>query len=210
MEPYPVLVLQCTSAPALISATANSVWPLSDAKCSAVLLHSKHMPVPRRQSAKPRHLNRTVGNHSTNTRQPLSVRIAGATAKSTRADPWSERRSPPPAALSHPPPRPDAPRCAALCIGQGCTDQNTALVRSTGRTKEERHRRIPVSMAATTQVRVAAFSTSEPLDSARIRAGCIAPIAISTGGILTRLLEAVSATCLDESPVHPARFSSKL
>jgi hypothetical protein len=61
-------------------------------------------------------------------------------------------------------------------------------------------------MAATTQVKVAAFGTSEPLDAARIRAGCIAPIAISTGGILTRLLEAVSATCLDERPRHPARF----
>ena len=156
---------------------------------------------------------RTVGNHSTNTRQPLTVRIAGATAKSTRADPWSGRRSPPPAALSHPPRRPDAPRCAALCIGPGCTDQNTALVRSTGRTKEERHRRIPVSVAATTQVKVAAFGTSEPLDGAGIRAiitGCIAAIAISIGGIFTRLLEAVSATCLNERPRHPARFSSKL
>jgi hypothetical protein len=65
-------------------------------------------------------------------------------------------------------------------------------------------------MAATTQVKVAAFGTSEPLDGARIRAGCLAPIAISTGGILTRLLEAVSATCLNERPRHPARFSSKL
>jgi hypothetical protein len=64
-------------------------------------------------------------------------------------------------------------------------------------------------MAATTQVKVAAFSTSEPLDSARIRAGCIAPIAISNGGILTPLLEAVSATCLNERPRHPARFSSE-
>jgi hypothetical protein len=72
-------------------------------------------------------------------------------------------------------------------------------------------RRIPVSMAATTQFKVAAFGTSEPLDGAGISAiltGCIAAIAISTGGILTRLLEAVSATCLDERPLHPARFSS--
>jgi hypothetical protein len=65
-------------------------------------------------------------------------------------------------------------------------------------------------MAATTQFKVAAFGASEPLDSAGIRAGRIAPIAISNDGILTRLLEAVSATCLNESPRHPARFSSKL
>ncbi len=71
-------------------------------------------------------------------------------------------------------------------------------------------KRIPGSMAATTQFKVAAFGTSEPLDSAGIRAGLIAPIAISIGGILTRLLEAVSATCLNESPRHPARFSSKV
>jgi hypothetical protein len=57
-------------------------------------------------------------------------------------------------------------------------------------------------MAATTQVKVAAFRTSEPLDSTGIRPGCIATIAISTGGILTRLLEAMSATCLNESPRH--------
>jgi hypothetical protein len=66
-------------------------------------------------------------------------------------------------------------------------------------------------MAATTQVKVAAFGTSEPLDSAGIRAGRIAPIAYYTStGILTRLLEAVSATCLNERPRHPARFSSKV
>jgi hypothetical protein len=275
------VALQCTSAPALTSAIAVSVWPSCVAQCSAIHLHNQKQPLLQPQtrvdgpsaparSATQRHhdaaggLNRTrrspcsarprpprpapspspcgrsatpsaapsactastcpcpasnlrsqdsprtVGNHSTNTRKPLTVRIAGVTAKSTRADPCSGRRSPPPAALSHPPRRPDAPRCAALCIGPGCTDQNAALVCSTGQTKEERHRRIPVSVAATTQVKVAAFGTSEPLDGAGIRAGCIAPIANSTGGILTRLLEAVSATCLNERPRHPARFSSKL
>ncbi len=71
-------------------------------------------------------------------------------------------------------------------------------------------RRIPGSMAATTQFKVAAFGTSEPLDSAGIRAELIAPIAMSIGGILTRLLEAVSTTCLNERPRHPARFSSKV
>jgi hypothetical protein len=55
VEPYPSPSLQCTSAPAFTSAIAVSVWPLDDAKCSAVHLHSKHMPVPRRQFAKPRH-----------------------------------------------------------------------------------------------------------------------------------------------------------
>jgi hypothetical protein len=49
--PYPSLSSHCTSAAALASAVA--VWPSVDARCSAVRLHSKHMPVLRRQSAKP-------------------------------------------------------------------------------------------------------------------------------------------------------------
>jgi hypothetical protein len=67
--PYPPLSSHCTSAPALASAIAVAVWPCVDARCSAVRLHSKHMPVPRRQSAKPspsphrRHsLNDTLAN----------------------------------------------------------------------------------------------------------------------------------------------------
>ncbi len=40
-EPHPSLVLNCTSAPALTSAIAVSVRPLSDAMCSAVNLHSQ-------------------------------------------------------------------------------------------------------------------------------------------------------------------------
>ena len=51
--PYPSLFSHCTSAPALASAIAVAVWPCVDARCSAVRLHSKHMPVPRRRSAKP-------------------------------------------------------------------------------------------------------------------------------------------------------------
>ena len=38
---YPSLSLQCTSAPASISAIAVSVWPLDDAECSAVRLHTQ-------------------------------------------------------------------------------------------------------------------------------------------------------------------------
>ncbi len=40
-EPYPSLSLQCTSAPALTSAIAVSVWQFHDAECSIVLLHSQ-------------------------------------------------------------------------------------------------------------------------------------------------------------------------
>jgi hypothetical protein len=40
VDPYPALSLQCTSAPALTSAIAVSVWPKFDAACSAVLLQS--------------------------------------------------------------------------------------------------------------------------------------------------------------------------
>jgi hypothetical protein len=40
-DPYPSLALQCTSAPALTSAIAVSVWPVSDAECSAVLLYNQ-------------------------------------------------------------------------------------------------------------------------------------------------------------------------
>jgi hypothetical protein len=66
-------------------------------------------------------------------------------------------------------------------------------------------------MAATTQVKfAAAFRASVPLGSAGIRAGCIAPIALPTGTLI-RPLEAVSATCLNESPLHTRRrdFSVK-
>jgi hypothetical protein len=38
--PYPSLFLQCTSAPASTSASAVSVWPFCDARCSAVQLRS--------------------------------------------------------------------------------------------------------------------------------------------------------------------------
>jgi hypothetical protein len=49
-------------------------------------------------------------------------------------------------------------------------------------------RRIPVGMAATTQVKVAAaFRASVPLGSAGIRAGCIAPIALPTGTLIRPL-----------------------
>ncbi len=41
-QPYPLLSLPCTSAPAFTSAIAVSVWPLSDALCSAVILHSQN------------------------------------------------------------------------------------------------------------------------------------------------------------------------
>ncbi len=57
-------------------------------------------------------------------------------------------------------------------------------------------------MAATTKVKfAAAFRASVPLGSAGIRAGCIAPIALPTGTLI-RPLEAVSATRLNESPLH--------
>jgi hypothetical protein len=45
-------------------------------------------------------------------------------------------------------------------------------------------------------------TTSVPLGSAGIRAGCIAPIAMPTGTLI-RPLEAASATRLNESPLHP-------
>ncbi len=65
-------------------------------------------------------------------------------------------------------------------------------------------------MAATTQVKfAAALRASVPLSIAGIRAGCIAPTAQPTGTLI-RLLEAVSATRLNESPLHPlcARIST--
>jgi hypothetical protein len=41
-KPYPSLSKQSMSAPALASAIAVSVWPLTDAECSAVTLHSQN------------------------------------------------------------------------------------------------------------------------------------------------------------------------
>ncbi len=43
-RPYPDLSLACTSAPESTSAVTVSVWPFSEAWCSAVLLHSRHAP----------------------------------------------------------------------------------------------------------------------------------------------------------------------
>ena len=61
-------------------------------------------------------------------------------------------------------------------------------------------------MAATTQVKVAAaFRASEPLGSAGVRARCVAPTAQPTGTLI-RPLEAVSATRLNESPLHSREF----
>ena len=42
---YPSLFVRCTSAPASTSASAVSVWPFDDARCSAVFLHS-HETLP--------------------------------------------------------------------------------------------------------------------------------------------------------------------